>query len=99
MLRGVDDSSARFPMQPSRRQPRRLLLLLGAVALLAAVLPATLQAATARPVRLEAGVQRGYTFSAAGAILSSKVATLAGPVTVQSSDRVWITGRGAHFRI
>jgi peptidoglycan/xylan/chitin deacetylase (PgdA/CDA1 family) len=78
---------------------RPVLLLLGVVALVAAVLPAAMAAAVARPVRLEAGIQRGYTFSSTGAVLSTKTVTLASPADLMSSDRVWVTGRGAHFRM
>jgi peptidoglycan/xylan/chitin deacetylase (PgdA/CDA1 family) len=84
---------------PSSARLHRLLLLVALVALVVATVPAAVSAAVSRPVRLEAGVQRGYTFSSSGAVLTSKTVTLASPVTVTSSDRVWVTGRGAHFRI
>lgn len=78
---------------------RPILLLLGVVALVAAVLPAAMVAAVARPVRLEAGIHRGYTFSSTGAVLTTKTVTLASPADLMSSDRVWVTGRGAYFRM
>jgi peptidoglycan/xylan/chitin deacetylase (PgdA/CDA1 family) len=86
-------------MQRPVRQPRHLLLLLASAALVAAVLPATLQAATARSIRLEAGPQRGFTFATSGAVVSSKLVTYSSPVTVQSSDRVWVPTHGPYFRI
>ena len=86
-------------MSRSASRARRLVLFLGLMALLASILPAALQAAVARPIRLEAGPQTGFTVSSSGAVLTSKSVVLAKPVTVQSSERVWITGKGAHHRI
>jgi len=78
---------------------RRLILLFALTALVASILPAALQAAVARPIRLEAGPQKGFTFNSNGAVRSTKTVVLAAPATVQSSERVWITGKGAYNRI
>ena len=78
---------------------RRLLPSLALLALLAAVLPSAITAATTRTVRLEAGIQRGYTFNSSGAILTSKTVTHRTPVNVVSDARVWVSNRGAFLRI
>lgn len=50
-------------------------------------------------VRLEAGPQTGYTFSATSAILTRKSVSLTKPVNVATDDRRWIGTRGAYLRI
>jgi peptidoglycan/xylan/chitin deacetylase (PgdA/CDA1 family) len=88
---------SRTPARTSARS--RLILLVALRALAASIAPGAIQAAVSRPVRLEAGPHKGFTFTAAGAVRSSKSVVLAKPATVQSSDRVWVARRGAHFRI
>ena len=78
---------------------RRLLPLLAIAALLVTILPSALTAASTRTVRLEAGIQRGYTFTSSGAIVSPKAVTHRTPVNVSSDARVWVTGRGPFLRI
>jgi peptidoglycan/xylan/chitin deacetylase (PgdA/CDA1 family) len=88
-------------MHPARQRsvPRLLNLAVAFVLLAGLVQVAGTQAATLRPVRLEAGPQVGYTFSSSGAILTTKTVTVSGPFNTQTDDRRWIPGRGAHLRI
>jgi peptidoglycan/xylan/chitin deacetylase (PgdA/CDA1 family) len=83
---------------PSRRRST-LPLLVALAALLVVLLPAASRAAATLPVRLEAGIQRGFTFSGTGAVLTSRTRTVASPVTVSADQRAWIAGRGTHVRI
>jgi peptidoglycan/xylan/chitin deacetylase (PgdA/CDA1 family) len=78
----------------------RLPSLLLAALLLGGMVPALVApAAAALAVRLEAGPQTGYKFSATGAILQSKKVTLPSPADVAADSRSWITGRGHHLRV
>ena len=81
-----------------RRRPA-LPLLIAAAALLAVVIPTASQAAVTFPVRLEAGIHRGFTFTSSGGIVTSRTATVASPATVSADRRAWIAGRGAHLRV
>jgi peptidoglycan/xylan/chitin deacetylase (PgdA/CDA1 family) len=83
-----------------RRSILRSLNLLLALAMVATVLQVTATAAaTLRPIRLEAGLHTGYKFTSTGVVLSSKSATLAGPVSTTADDRRWISSRGSHLRV
>ncbi len=82
--------------RPSARL-RRLLLLVALAALIASVLPATMQAATLRPVRLEAGPHSGIRFSSTGAVLERKNITLSAPATYQTDRRRVVPSRTGIF--
>jgi peptidoglycan/xylan/chitin deacetylase (PgdA/CDA1 family) len=86
-------------MPSHRRRFGVLPLLLALAALLVTVIPVATQAASSFPVRLEAGIQRGFTFDASGGILTSRSQTVAAPATVNGDQRAWIPGRGAHIRV
>jgi peptidoglycan/xylan/chitin deacetylase (PgdA/CDA1 family) len=79
----------------------RLSNLLCAAFLAAAVLPtfAGRVDAASLAVRLEAGPQAGYTFSASAAILTRKSVSLAAPVNTSADDRRWIGTRGVYLRM
>ena len=83
---------------PARRLAR-LPLLIALVALVLGALPSIAGAAALFPVRLEAGLQRGYVFSSAGGVISSRTTTVPAPVNVSADQRTWIAGRGTHLRI
>ena len=84
----------------TRTNPIRLPALLLIALLVGGLVPAFVgPAAAALTVRLEAGPQTGHRFSAAGAVLQSKRATLPSPANVAADGRTWITGRGYHLRI
>jgi peptidoglycan/xylan/chitin deacetylase (PgdA/CDA1 family) len=89
-------------MEPTTKpQPfRRITLLLSALIAAGLVLGAGASAvAAASPVRLEAGPQTGYTFTADGAIVTKKTVSFSKPANVATDDRRWIGTRGVHLRI
>ena len=86
-------------MPRSRPMLARLLPMVALAGLLLTVLPSAAGAAALFPVRLEAGIQRGYTFDASGAIVASRTRVVPSPTSVSADERVWIPGRGTHLRI
>ena len=83
-----------------RTNPIRLPALILLALLVGGLVPAFVgPAAAALTVRLEAGPQTGYRFTAAGSVVQSKKVTLPSPANVAAEGRAWIAGRGHHLRI